>query len=186
MERVGSSCRAPAVQSGGAARASHDDPRSPNVHFGGPPTLQTPPKFHAKTPKESTKSVISGGKRKKILAPTLLGPPPFDPQLLLGPPAAPSGLFAAAFAAAFGLPTVKKPTIAAFDLPKCLFCFSCSFCCFFVVCAAFDLFLLLLLLFFMFVLLLLLLSVLLLLILWVLFSCAFAAGYVLLFATAFR
>ena len=44
--------------------------------------------------------------------------------------------FAAAFAAfaaaaAFGPPTVEKPTLAAFDLPKCLYCFSClcCFCC---------------------------------------------------------
>ena len=48
---------------------------------------------------------------------TLVRPPPFGPQLLIRLPL--SGLFAAAFAAAFGSPTVEKPSPAAFDLPKC-------------------------------------------------------------------
>ena len=38
--------------------------RTPNVHFGGH-RLQTPPKFHEKTPRESTKSAILGGGGKK-------------------------------------------------------------------------------------------------------------------------
>ena len=90
------------------------------------PALQTPPKFHEKTPNESTKSEILGGRRKKkreilgphpsLGGPTLQAPPPFGPPILsrfgpppfwappfggptIWPPVVPSGLFAAAFAA---------------------------------------------------------------------------------------
>ena len=41
-----------------------------------------------------------------------------------------------AFAAAFGSPTVEKPTLAAFDLPKCLYCFCGFLVLFFVFFAA--------------------------------------------------
>ena len=52
-------------EKGGAAGVSHDDPESPNVHFGGPQPSKTPPKFNEKTPRESTKSEILGGGRNK-------------------------------------------------------------------------------------------------------------------------
>ena len=131
------------------------------------PALQTPPKFHEKTPNESTKSEILGGRRKKkreilgphpsLGGPTFQVPPPFGPPIYrgLGPHRAPTLLgptlrgphylatrcsfrslcrcFCCAFAAAFGPPTVEKPTLAACDLPICGYCFSCCFCCCFLL-----------------------------------------------------
>ena len=35
------------------------------MHFGGPRSSKTPPKFNEKTPRESTKSEIPGGKKKR-------------------------------------------------------------------------------------------------------------------------
>ena len=58
----------------GPAGVSHDDPESPNVHFGGPRPSKTPPKFNEKTPRESTKSVISGGEEEKKKSEILGGP----------------------------------------------------------------------------------------------------------------
>ena len=47
------------------AGVSHDDAESPNVYFGWLRPSKTPPKFNEKTPRESTKSEILGGGRKK-------------------------------------------------------------------------------------------------------------------------
>ena len=52
-------------RSGGPAGVSHGDPESPNVHFGRPRPSKTPPKFNEKTPRESRKTEILGGRRKK-------------------------------------------------------------------------------------------------------------------------
>ena len=49
----------------GAAGASHDSPRTPKCAHLRVPALQTPPKFHEKTPIERRKSEISDGRRKK-------------------------------------------------------------------------------------------------------------------------
>ena len=64
--------------------AHHVKPRWP-LHFGKAPTLQTAPKFNEKTPRESTKSEILGGRRNKkreILAPHRSGRHPSGPALL--------------------------------------------------------------------------------------------------------
>ena len=52
------------------------------------PALQTPPKFHEKTPRERRKNEISGGreqKKREILGPPPFGPPPFGPPTLRAP-----------------------------------------------------------------------------------------------------
>ena len=60
-----------------------------------PAALQTPPKFHERTPREEERKKIVAGeekKRKKLGPPTLrgplsrLGPPPFGGLTLWGPP----------------------------------------------------------------------------------------------------
>ena len=53
----------------------HDGPENSKRAFWRAPTLQTPPKIHEKMPTESTKSDISGGRRKNArnFGPTLRG-----------------------------------------------------------------------------------------------------------------
>ena len=48
-----------------AAGASHDSPRTPNVHIRGSRHFKTPPKFHEKTPKEGRKNENCDGRGKK-------------------------------------------------------------------------------------------------------------------------
>ena len=43
----------------------HDSPRTPNVHISGPRPSETPPKFHARTPRERKKKENCGGGGKK-------------------------------------------------------------------------------------------------------------------------
>ena len=57
----GSSCETPAAHQTGPPGLAHDDAENSNVHFWRAPALHTPPKFHEKTPRESTKSEIVGG-----------------------------------------------------------------------------------------------------------------------------
>ena len=119
------------------------------------PALQTPPKFHEKTPRENTKSEISSGRRTKKAA--TLRPPAFGSLFLLlflllfvlfmfmllfvlmlptllwfvVVCVAHVSVVCAFFAAAAGSPTVEKnPPLPFFDLPKCWYCFSCCLCCF--------------------------------------------------------
>ena len=61
---AGDRVRAPAARSGGAAMVSHDDPENSKRAFWRAPALQTPPKFHEKTPRESTKRKKLGGEKK--------------------------------------------------------------------------------------------------------------------------
>ena len=97
-------------------RGSHDGPENSKRAFWRAPKLQTPPKFHEKMPTESTQSEILGGRTKKKAR--NFGPqPPFAPLLLL------------LLLLLLGL--------AAFDFPKCLSCFSCCLCWFYLFCAAF-------------------------------------------------
>ena len=133
---------------GGASGVSHDDPESPNVHFGGThPASQTPPKFHEKkTPERAQRVKFLAGRAKFWAHPS--GPPPFGP----------SGFFVAVFAAVcatsvtvfdafvgaladfvvatafalllLGRRPLKNPPLPC-DLPKCLLLFACYWlCCF--------------------------------------------------------
>ena len=51
------------------------------------PALQTPPKFHKKTPEKEEKNAFSGGRgnKREILGSPPFGPPPFGPPTLRGP-----------------------------------------------------------------------------------------------------
>ena len=62
-------------------------------------TLQTPPKFHEKTPREGRKNEISGGREKKKRE--ILGPHPSDPTLWAPNPLGPHP---------FGPPPLRLPT----------------------------------------------------------------------------
>ena len=66
-QKGGGHCvRAKAAQSGGAAGASHDDPRSPNVHFGGPPALQKHHRNSTKRrPERAQRVKFQAGRRTK-------------------------------------------------------------------------------------------------------------------------
>ena len=53
--------RTPLRRTARAAWASHDSPRTPNVHISGPRPSKTPPKFHERTPKrEERKKIVAG------------------------------------------------------------------------------------------------------------------------------
>ena len=47
--------------------ASHDSPRTPNVHISGPDVSKKQPKFHARTPKSETKRAKNGAGEEKEL-----------------------------------------------------------------------------------------------------------------------
>ena len=57
--------------------ASHDSPRTPNVHISGPRPSKTPPKFHEKTPKREKKREPEREKKREML-----GFPPFGAPFL--------------------------------------------------------------------------------------------------------
>ena len=62
----------------GPPGASHDSPRTPNVHISGPRRFQTPPKNHEKTPRERDKKsengAVEGKKARNFGLPTLRSP----------------------------------------------------------------------------------------------------------------
>ena len=135
---------------------AHDDPVNPKRAFWKLPALQTPPIFHQKTPRESTESEISSGRRKQKVrnfGPPHFWAPPFGAPSFwaltfsgFGPPAL---LFAGALAAASRPPTVEPPTLAAsfqnvytafavvcaalVSAACCCFC-CCFWCCFSCCC----------------------------------------------------
>ena len=97
---------APPDQAAGARTRQPEN--SKRAHFRAP-ALQTPPKFHEKTPRETQKERNGGGKGKKkreilgtLRGPTLRGPtlrgPPFGAPLFLG----------------LGPPTLRGPTLPPF------------------------------------------------------------------------
>ena len=93
----------PNIHRAGPSELAHDYPENSKRAFWRVPTLQAPPKFQEKTPRESTKSVIFGEDESGNFGPTTF----WDPHHLalnfywVCPPVVPSGLFAAAFAAVF-------------------------------------------------------------------------------------
>ena len=127
---------------------AHDNP--------GNSKSKTPPKFNEKTPRESTQSVILGGRRKKQREILDLHPSGATNNLVLNSwgfsTPCPFGslcrcscgcfcccfccFVAAACCGCFWATTVEEPTLAAFDLPKCFVLFFLKFLLFFLVCAA--------------------------------------------------
>ena len=84
---LGLSCETPAAPPDQAAGARTRQPEnSKRAHFRAP-ALQTPPKFHVRTPRERKKIENCGGRREKkreILGPPPFGAPPFWAPLFLG------------------------------------------------------------------------------------------------------
>ena len=84
---LGLSCETPAAPPDRAAGARTRQPEnSKRAHFRAP-ALQTPPKFHARTPRERKKKENCGGggkKKREILGPPPFGAPPFGAPLFLG------------------------------------------------------------------------------------------------------
>ena len=62
---LGLSCASPGGPVWWGRRGFTRQPESPNVHISGPPALQTPPKFHERTPRERKKKENCGGRREK-------------------------------------------------------------------------------------------------------------------------
>ena len=86
---LGLSCETPAAPPDQAAGASHDSPRTPNVHISGPHRF----KHHqnsTKGPQESErrKKIVAeeGKKKREILGPTPFGAPPFRAPPFWAPP----------------------------------------------------------------------------------------------------
>ena len=78
----------------GAAGASHDSPENSKRAHLSAPALQTPPKFHEKTPREGRKERILRREREKdakFWAPHPSGPHPSGPPPFRAPPSHPSG-----------------------------------------------------------------------------------------------
>ena len=81
---LGLSCETPAAPPDRAAGARTRQPEnSKRAHFRAP-ALQTPPKFHARTPRERKKKENCGGGGKKKRE--ILGPPPFKAPPFGAPP----------------------------------------------------------------------------------------------------
>ena len=106
----------------------HDNPENSKRAFWRALALQTPPKFHEKTPRE-TKSVISGGRREKsakFWAPTLLDPHPSGtptiwPSTFIGfaHPLPLRVSLLLLLLLLLGRRPLKNPPLPAFDFPKC-------------------------------------------------------------------
>ena len=81
---LGLSCETPAAPPDRAAGARTRQPEnSKRAHFRAP-ALQTPPKFHEKTPRETQRERNGGEKGKKKRE--ILGPPPFGAPPFGAPP----------------------------------------------------------------------------------------------------
>ena len=103
---LGLSCETRAAPPDRAAGASHYE-NSKRAYLN-VPALQTPSKFHERTPRERRKNEISGGREKKkreILGPPPFGPHPSAPTLRAPtPPGSPSGPHPS------GPPPLRAPT----------------------------------------------------------------------------
>ena len=83
------------------AQSGWDLSRPKRAHFTAP-ALQTPPKFHERTPRgrERRKKIVAGEKKREILGPPPFGAPPFGVPPFGAPPFG---------APPFGGPTLRAP-----------------------------------------------------------------------------